>query len=204
MKQYQTNNQQRKCIAITGGIGSGKSTVLNLIKQLGYPVFSCDEIYRELRNTKEYLLGLKELFPQIFANENADFKKLAQIVFENKNQLLKLNSYAHPLIVKRLLGNINQIEGISFAEVPLLFESNLAEFFDYIIILKRAKQERIESVRKRDGISEEEVLNRISNQFDYENNDFSNQKNIFILDNNQTLKELNSKLEEIIIRITQS
>ena len=191
-------------IAITGGIGSGKSTVLNLIQELGYPVFSCDEIYRVLRKSEDYLFGLKELFPQIFVNNSADFKKLSQIVFNDKNELEKLNAYAHPLIVKHLMKNINSIqEGLSFSEVPLLFECNLMECFDYIIIVKRPINERIFSVCERDGISKKEVSNRMKNQFDYDHKDFSKFKNIFILENNQTIEQLKSNLLSIITNISQ-
>ena len=191
-------------IAVTGGIGSGKSTVLNLIKEFGYPTFSCDEIYHELRNNPDYLAGLKKIFPQIFIDNRADFKKLSQIVFQDKEALSKLNSYSHPLIVKHLLKNINSInEGLSFSEVPLLFESNLIDLFDYVIIVKRPVEDRVLSVCKRDRISKREVFNRMNNQFDYEKHDFSKQKNIFILENNQKIEQLSANLFNIISNILQ-
>jgi dephospho-CoA kinase len=99
MKQYFLRGSMKAIrIAITGGIGSGKSTVLNLIQELGYPVFSCDEIYRVLRKSEDYLLGLKELFPQIFVNNSADFKKLSQIVFNDKNELVLKTQCSFPIM----------------------------------------------------------------------------------------------------------
>ena len=67
-----------KKIAITGGIGSGKSLVLNCIKELGYPTYSCDEIYKEIRNSKTYLDNLQALFPDCVSNGILNSEKLAK------------------------------------------------------------------------------------------------------------------------------
>ena len=89
-----------KKIAITGGIGSGKSLVLECIKEWGYPVFSCDEIYKELLQTKEFSQKITAAFPTCVKDEKIDRKELANIVCNNKEQLELLNKISHPIIMK--------------------------------------------------------------------------------------------------------
>ena len=72
-----------KKIAVTGGIGSGKSTVLTLLKNLGYPVFSCDEIYREITESQAYVKEIETLFPSCVENGTINRKALAEIVFND-------------------------------------------------------------------------------------------------------------------------
>ena len=76
-----------KKIAITGGIGSGKSLVLECIKELGYPVFSCDMIYKELLQTPKFARKIAELFPSCVKNNEIDRKELGNIVFNNKENI---------------------------------------------------------------------------------------------------------------------
>ena len=168
--------KQNKVIAITGGIGTGKSTVLSEIKKLGYPVYSCDETYGELIKDKAFLTELKAIFP-VAVDENFCFDKLklANAVFNDKTKLKKLNDFTHPYILKTIFDKIkNGGDTLSFVEVPLLFEGGYQTLFDGVIVIKRDLEERILSTIKRSGLTREEVLKRIENQFDYEKlNDFA-------------------------------
>ena len=76
---------------------------------------------------------------------------------------------AHPLILSELDGKIEQEKGLVFCEVPLLFEENLQNKFDYVLIVLRSLSLRVESIVKRDSMTREKALNRIQNQFDYDN-----------------------------------
>ena len=89
-------------IAITGGIGSGKSQCLNILNKLGYKTFSCDEIYAELKDGEEYVAKIKTIFPQVIENGKINNQKLSKIVFSNEAELKKLNQIAHPIIMKEL------------------------------------------------------------------------------------------------------
>jgi dephospho-CoA kinase len=112
-----------KKIAITGGIGSGKSTVSNILKVKGYPVYSCDEIYAELVNSKIYIDEIKKVFPTAVKQGKIDKKCLAEIIFSDKQERTRLNEIAHPLIMQTLLARMNESDSqIVFAEVPLLLE----------------------------------------------------------------------------------
>ena len=90
----------KKKIAITGGIGSGKSEAIKIIKELGFPVFSCDEIYKEIIFSKEYVQRIEENFPTCVKNGIIDRKELSAIVFANREKRDLLNSLSHPLIME--------------------------------------------------------------------------------------------------------
>ena len=120
----------KKKIAITGGIGSGKSTVLHIFGEMGYPIFSCDEIYREIIDTAEYVKKIEMTFPRCVVDGKVDRKLLASTVFGNGEALEKLNAIAHPLIMQRLLEEMKNCTSEKvFAEVPLLFEGNYEALF---------------------------------------------------------------------------
>jgi dephospho-CoA kinase len=199
--------KDRLSVAVTGGIGSGKSLVMDILRKSGYTTFSCDAIYRDLSFNKEYLLKLKEIFP--FAiNDKGELerRRLAEIVFNDEKELKQLNDLAHPWIFKILKENIEKEKGIVFSEVPLLFESGAEKDFDYVIIVDRKKSERVSAVCMRDGVQKESVENRMNNQFDYENSlqVFLERENFFILENNLGIEDLRTKIEKIINQIKQS
>lgn len=154
-------------IAITGGIGSGKSAVCRILKERGYPVFSCDEINRTLLSEKSYLDGLCALFPTCVKDGNLQKTALASLVFSDKEALETLNAYAHPRISERLQRDMDGAKKTCFAEVPLLFESGMTKQFDGAIVVLRNKEERIRAVVTRDGLTAERAEARMKQQFDY-------------------------------------
>ena len=154
-------------IAITGGIGSGKSAVCRILKERGYPVFSCDEINRTLLSEKSYLDGLCALFPACVKDEKLNKTALSALVFSDKEVLKTLNAYAHPRIAERLRRDMEGAEKTCFAEVPLLFESGMTKQFDGAIVILRNKEERIRAVVARDGLTAERAEARMKQQFDY-------------------------------------
>lgn len=161
-----------KKVAITGGIGSGKSYAMKVIKSLGYPTFSCDKINGELYKDRSFLEKLKTVFPYAVRGKlfmRADKKLIAKAVFSNPDLLTKLNDLSHPEIISKaltLMENCGQEK--AFLEVPLLFECGYQDLFDEVIVIKRDLQQRIESVKTRSKLTEEEIKERIANQFDYE------------------------------------
>lgn len=155
-------------IAITGGIGSGKSAVCRILKERGYPVFSCDEINRTLLSEKSYLDGLCALFPACVKDGKLNKAALSALVFSDKEALKTLNAYAHPRISERLRRDMEGAEKTCFAEVPLLFESGMTKRFDGAIVVLRNKEERIRAVVARDGLTAEQAEARMKQQFDYD------------------------------------
>ncbi len=156
-------------VAITGGIGSGKSAVCNLIKELGYVVFSADEVYKELLCNDEFFNGVLDSVGVKFkGDKNQSLKEVSSIVFLNKDLLQALNNYTHPKIMQKLFELNSKQSGVVFNEVPLLFEGGYENLYDEVIVVFRDKQKRIESVIKRSNLTSVEVEERIKNQFNYE------------------------------------
>ena len=191
-----------KKIAITGGIGSGKSMVLECAKTLGYPIFSCDEIYKKIAQSKVYIEKIKGVFPNCIIDGILDRKKLAEIVFNDNTSLETLNSIAHPMIMSRLFLEMDKIpDGLVFAEVPLLFECGYEKDFDETIYVKRNLQARINSVMERDKTDRASVLKRMQLQF---NPDNENERikllapNVYVLENNSTRDFVVSWLKNFI------
>lgn len=186
---------QNKKIAITGGIGSGKSAVCEIVRSLGYPVYSADETYHALLKDEELLSSLQREFG-VVENGMLNRQKLASIVFSDPQALKKLNEITHPLVMQRLLASMRA--PISFAEVPLLFEGGFAPLFDAVIVVTREKEARISALWLRDELSREESERRMQNQFDYEKNDLSEHT---VIENDGDLASLRSKVEVAIKKI---
>lgn len=185
---------QNKKIAVTGGIGSGKSAFCNILRQKGYPVFSCDEIYKDLLKDGDYLVKLRALFPQCFFNGILDKKALSSLIFTDAPARARLEALAHPLIMEELRRRMER-ETLSFAEVPLLFEGGYEGEFDAVIALRRPKNLRLQAVISRDGITEEQVIERMKTQFD---DKMLEGKNCVIIENDGQLVDLRRKTEEIL------
>ena len=162
-------------VAITGGIGSGKSTVTHIFESFGYQVFSADEIYAQLIKEPLVVLKISALLGvepkkcdsgEVFL----DKKAISSVVFSDKVMLDKLNQYTHALVYDKIEQICSEATGqILFFEIPLLFESKMQDRFDDVIVVIRNKEERINSVIERSGLMREEVIARMDNQFDYDN-----------------------------------
>ncbi len=187
-----------KLIAITGGIGSGKSTVSKIIKDLGYPVFSADEVYKNLIKDESFV---KKIYDGLgIESDNFKFDKnlISSRVFNDKKALEKLNSITHPEVMNELIKLSKEKGGVVFNEVPLLFESNFESLYDKVIIVTRNLDDRVSSVALRDGLTKDEILLRIKNQVNYENIK-SNAHTL--ISNDKSLEELTKKVKAVIDNI---
>lgn len=158
-------------IGLTGGIGSGKTTVAKIFETLGIPVYYADDAARHLLNSNP---TLKEAVIQHFGEAAyqdgvLDRKYLAAIVFSNKEKLDLLNSITHPVTIKDAEDWMaTQTAPYAIKEAALLFESGASEKLDYIIGVYAPQHLRIKRVMKRDNMDTQEVLRRISRQIDEE------------------------------------
>ncbi|MBQ3234840.1 MAG: dephospho-CoA kinase [Clostridia bacterium] len=185
-------------IAVTGGIGSGKSTLCALIKKLGYPVYSADETYAELIKNEEFVKGIHSAVGAKTDSKTLDREEVSRIVFSCPEKLEALNGYTHKKIVDKMFEK-SRGKAVVFHEVPLLFEGGFENLYDNIIIVARPLEDRINSVVKRSSLSVEEVEKRIKNQFSYENLD--NIKHTVITndgDESQLEERLKAVIDEII------
>lgn len=186
---------QSKRVAVTGGLGSGKSAALSLLKARGYPVFSCDEIYAELATEESYLSALSDLFPGSVKEGVLDRAALSRVVFSDEEARKRLNALSHPLVMERLLG---QMKGpLSFAEVPLLFEGGFEGLFDETIVVLRNKEARLRAVEERSGLTREEALARMAAQYDYSRLP----RGVLRLPNDGSMEELARSLDSLLARL---
>ena len=158
-----------KIVGLTGGIGSGKSTVLNLFKGCGVKTFSADLSAKKLINSDIILINLiKDSFGNdIYKNNILDSKKLSSIVFDNQDKLKTLNSIIHPAVAsdfKEFL-DMNKDHYI-IKEAAIIFETKSEKNYDKIILVRAPLESRIERVMNRDKVSKKEVMKRIDNQLD--------------------------------------
>lgn len=191
--------QNKIYVAVTGGIGSGKSTVIGMIRKMGYPVFSADEISRTIYADPGIQEKIERHFPECISEMGIDRAKLSGIVFSDKDRLEMLNSITHPAIMENLFLEMEKSTSVLvFAEVPLLFEEGYERRFDQVIVVLRDRESRIASVQVRDGLSKEDVVARIKNQFDYEKNKIIAHTLIY---NDGDLNALYQKVERAINEI---
>lgn len=194
----------KKYIAITGGIGSGKSAVVEILRGLTYPVFSCDELYKEVIQSAAYIEKVQASFPSAVKDGRIDRKVLGDMVFNDKKKLEQLNALAHPLIMSLLIQRMKAIPGeIVFAEVPLLFEGNFENLFDEVIYITRDNDQRIAAIVNRDKISADDAQKRIDNQFDgtsIEGKRRLKNCNAKVIDNNKTKEDLKNKILNYLSR----
>lgn len=185
--------------AVTGGIGSGKSTVMRFIAELGYPVLSADEAARNIYDEAEVLLQIRERFSDCFTDGAVDRNKVSAAVFKNRDRLNELNEITHPAIMKKIFSRAEREDGrFIFFEIPLLFEGGFEKLFDHVIVLMRDKKTRIAAVEARDGLSGAEVAARIKNQFNYEKN-LSNGHTVIY--NDGDIASLYNKVSEAVRKI---
>ena len=185
--------------AITGGIGSGKSTVVRMIGKMGFPVFSADKIARDIYRDEKVAQEAAKLFPDCFEGGVADRKKLAAAAFADVEKLKKLDAITHPAIMEKMFALAARAEGeFVFFEIPLLFEGGYEVLFDRVIVVMRDQRARLHAVRMRDGLSEEEILSRIKNQSIYEKIDLSGHTVIY---NDGDLSSLQSKVTDAVQEI---
>ena len=158
-------------VGLTGGIGSGKSTVAKIFEVLGVPVYYADEAARRLMNENEELkAAIRKNFGEAsYTNGELDRKFLASVVFSNKEKLELLNSLTHPATISDAEQWIKtQTSPYIIKEAALLFESGAAENLDKVIGVFAPRAIRVKRVMDRDNIPEAEVMKRINRQMDEE------------------------------------
>jgi dephospho-CoA kinase len=156
-------------VGVTGGIGSGKSTVCAILKMLKAPVFEADKVAKQLldshRKVKE---GLIHQFGENIYTENGtvDRKKLAKIIFNDKLQLKKMNELVHPVVREEFEKWVkeNNKQPYLIHEAAILFESGFYKMMDYNILVSAPREQRIKWVMERDGVSRQQVEERMKNQ----------------------------------------
>lgn len=160
-------------IGITGNIGSGKTTVSKVFEILGVPVFYADDAAKKVMVTDQHLIAeIKAAFgnSSYFDDGTLNRKHIAAIVFNNDEQLARLNAIVHPATFRAFDAWVKTISNVPYVlkEAALLFESASYKMCDYNIMVQAPLEARIERVMKRDGLTREEIERRESYQFSEE------------------------------------
>lgn len=157
-----------KIIGLTGGIGSGKSTIANYIASKGIPVYIADEEAKKLMELPEVIASVNAIFEENVLDEfgKLDRKRISDLVFNSPTQLTQLNNIVHPLVKNHFIEwlKIHSNAPFIIKEVAILFETGGDKACDKIILVTAPEEIRIERAMKRDNTSKETIVRRMNNQ----------------------------------------
>jgi dephospho-CoA kinase len=155
-------------VGLTGGIGCGKSTVARLFNNLNIPVLDADEIAHRLVDAGQPALALisQEFGPAILSPDGSlNRKNLRDLVFSDLKQKKKLESILHPLIYKTLQTELKQLVApYCILSIPLLFETNMMQLVDRVLVIDCPLETQIERVKTRDNLTVETIQSIINSQ----------------------------------------
>ncbi len=191
-------------IGVTGGIGTGKSESIKFFMKYGAEIIDCDLISKEVSESKEMIEKLKEVFgDEIVKTGKLDRKKLREIVFNDKEKLLNLNSLMHPLIlfkVREEIKNRSKNKNIVIVEMPLLFEVGFETEVEKTVVISAPFELQLERVIKRDSLNYDEAVKAISAQIKKKK---KIKKADFVIENGGSKKELGDKIFELISKLKE-
>src|SRR5690606_13732220 len=192
-----------KIIGLTGGIGSGKTTVINYIKSKGLPVYIADEAGKEVMEYPEIITKINLLFNDevLLPDGFLDRTKIASIVFQNKELLGQLNQIVHPAVALHFenFKKENATADVIFKESAILFESEAYKKCYATILITAPLHIRVHRVMLRDQITEEEVLKRVKNQMDDSEKAKLATYIVENIDLNETFKNVDQIVNKILI-----
>jgi dephospho-CoA kinase len=198
-----------KIIGVTGGIGSGKSTVSRILRDLGAKIVSADKIARDIVHKGEKaLLEIVEHFGDeiLTSNGELDRKKLGTIVFGNNEKLEVLNSITHKYIAEKIVNIVEQFKmdnksGIMVIDAPIPVEHGFIDIVDQVWVVTADIDVRVKRIIERDGITREEALSRINSQKkESEYLDIADE----VLVNNGEIEELEKEVARLFIKAQKS
>ena len=183
-------------IGLTGGIGSGKSTVAEMFSNLGITVIDADIIAHQLTQSgTDSFKAIKQLLGEEFITKDGelDRKKIAQTIFSNPSKKITLEKILHPRIKQRMLQEIEQAKSSHYIilVIPLLLESDFTDLVDRIIVIDADDDLRIKRTQQRDDRTEEQIKDIMSHQLDREH---PPQPDADMPKNKCTIKELSTSV----------
>jgi len=192
-----------KIIGLTGGIGSGKTTVLKMFKELGCATYVADIEAKKLMNSNKRLMNqIKLLFgDKAYLDDKLNTAFIAEIVFNDKVKLTALNALVHPVVQEDFKNFVNKSTSkIIIYEAAILFESGSDKLCDLIITVATDIDERIERIIKRDGVTKEQILERMQHQL---NDEEKVKKADFVINNSDIFntKEQVSTIYKILMKL---
>jgi dephospho-CoA kinase len=196
-----------RVVGVTGGIGSGQSTVCRYLKEFGCKIIDVDKKAKQIINKDRSLQKdlIRNFGKDIFGPDGKlDRRRLASLAFQEEEKTLMLNRLVHPKMVAEV---IEEMENARFSQrypvividAALIYEISIEQMFDYIIVVYTSLKRRLERVMKRDEQSREEVMARVRRQIPLED---KRKWADFVINNDRSPKELKKQTEEIFEKIT--
>ncbi len=194
-----------KIIAITGGIGSGKSTLCSKLKDKGFKIHSSDEQVAKIYKNpdKKFFTYLRTIgLSKSISKKNIDKNIISKIIFENKQIRKKLELYIFKIVRKKRSNFIKQEKEkktrLIFIDIPLLFENNLEKQFHKVISIIASKQVRLKRLKKTRKMTETQFKNIIK----FQTSDvIRKNKSDYVIYNNSTLKDYKTKINKLINKL---
>lgn len=198
-----------KIIGLTGGIGAGKSTVSAYLQEKGYVIIDADAISHRLTEKGSPVLGkIEETFgPQVFRSDGSlDRKKLASIVFADKDKLSQLETMTTREVIRNIEEQLNRIRksgtgGLIFVDAPLLFEAGVDRMTDAVFMVHADTETRISRVMERDHADRQQVLDRIANQMPAEEKIARSNE---VIDNSKGKEELYRRIDALLEKYAET
>lgn len=190
-------------VAITGSIGSGKTTFSKLIEDKGYPVLFADDISKELlENDKTVKNKVIKIFgDSVYRSGKLNKKFLAKTIFSDPSKVNRINSILHPVVIKKIS---KQMEDLSaqynfiFVEAALIYEADMENLFDYVVLVSADRNKRLKRLAKSKRISEKDFEQREANQI---SDDEKMKRADFIFLNNGTKSRLKEKVNLLLLML---
>ena len=192
-------------IAITGGIGSGKSTFCSKLKEKGFKIHSSDEQVAKIYKNpeKKFVTYLRTIgLSKSISKKNIDKKIISKIIFENKQIRKKLELYIFKIVRRKRSDFIKQEKQkktrLIFIDIPLLFENNLEKQFNKVISIIASKRVRLKRLKKTRKITENQFKNITRSQT---SDVIRKKKSDYVIYNNSTLKDYKIKINKLISKL---
>jgi len=187
-------------IGITGGIGTGKSTVSKFYESKGFPVLYADNIAKYLLANDDEIKSkiILEFGERAYINATPNKRFLAEQVFNSPEKLEKINAILHPATIAEIKSEFERLSEdnkIIFTEAALIYEAKFSDIFDYVISVAAEKETRIKRLVSSGKFTEEEIERRMASQMPDE---VKNKKADFVIHNNGSVEELYEKCEFIL------
>jgi len=187
---------------LTGGIATGKSTVSNILKSLGYEIIDADEIAHTVLFLKRYEIA--NLFGKEYLKDRSvDRKKLGALIFDDKEKREELESLLHPLIREIMVDQAKSLERwgrVYFLDIPLYFESERIRS-DSVALVYAPRNLQIKRLRERDLLSDKEIEDRLKAQLPIED---KVGKSDFVIDNIGSIDELRANVDNFLKELNES
>ncbi len=190
-----------KVFGVTGGSGSGKSTVIEVWRNFGALILNCDDIYHELLHSEKRLIWeLEDAFPGVVSHGELNRRRLGELVFADHSKLARLNEIAHKYVVGRVKTEVSAARrggaDVVVIEALYIIETDIASMCDAVVGVVAPLWKRVKRVMERDGLDEEHAWARLRAQMDDE---YFIQNCDIIIENNGTVEQLREKARDVYL-----